>query len=120
MKESKQKRTSRREFLKNTGRIAVTSALATGLVPLVHAAENNTINVALVGCGGRGAGACLNLCAEYEGGIEGGHGVGHGTSGGGGQRARKVAASRRTARGESGVRAAVHWRGGRRAEVEAR
>jgi len=29
-------------------------------VPHVHAAENNTINVALVGCGGRGGGALAN------------------------------------------------------------
>jgi predicted dehydrogenase len=48
---------TRREFLKNTGRVAAASALAGMTVPNVHAAENNTIQVALVGCGGRGTGA---------------------------------------------------------------
>ena len=70
MKESKQKRTSRREFLKNTGRIAVTSALATGLVPRNYAAENNTIKLALVGCGGRGAGAASNALSVKNGPIK--------------------------------------------------
>jgi len=47
----------RRDFLKNTGRVAVASALAGVVVPPVHAVENNTIQMALVGCGGRGSGA---------------------------------------------------------------
>jgi len=46
--------TSRREFLKNTGRVVGAAALASVTVPHVHAAENNTIQVALIGCGGRG------------------------------------------------------------------
>ncbi len=58
---------SRREFLKNTGRIAAASALAAGAVPHVHAAENNTIQVALVGCGGRGTGAAVNALATKSG-----------------------------------------------------
>jgi len=70
MKESKQKQTSRREFLKNTGRIAVTSALATGLVPRNYVAENNTIKVALVGCGGRGTGAASNALSVKNGPIK--------------------------------------------------
>ncbi len=53
--------TTRREFLKDTGRIAAaTSALAGVTIPSVHAAENNTIKVALIGCGGRGTGAAAN------------------------------------------------------------
>src|ERR1700753_891512 len=48
---------SRREFLKTTGQIAAVSALAVTNVPLVHAGEDNTIRLALVGCGGRGTGA---------------------------------------------------------------
>ncbi len=48
---------SRRQFLKNTGRIAAAAALAGVAIPNVHACENNTIQVALVGCGGRGTGA---------------------------------------------------------------
>jgi hypothetical protein len=49
--------TSRREFLTTTGRFAAVSALAGIAIPHVHAAENNTIQLALVGCGGRGSGA---------------------------------------------------------------
>ncbi len=44
---------SRRDFLKNT---ALTAA-ATLPIPLVHAAGGDRLNVALVGCGGRGTGA---------------------------------------------------------------
>jgi predicted dehydrogenase len=51
--------TTRREFLKTTGRIAAVSALAGSAVPHVHAAENNTIQVALIGCGLRGNGAVV-------------------------------------------------------------
>ena len=49
---------SRREFLKASGAVAAGLTFATA-VPRVHAAENNTINVALVGCGGRGGGAVM-------------------------------------------------------------
>jgi len=48
---------TRREFLKTTGRVAAASALAGLVIPHVHAAETSTIQVALVGCGGRGTGA---------------------------------------------------------------
>ncbi len=61
------KSTSRREFLKNTGRIAATSALAAGIVPRVYAGENNTIKVALIGCGGRGTGAADNALSVRNG-----------------------------------------------------
>ena len=59
--------TSRREFLKNTGRIAAASALAGTIVPHVHAAEDNTIQVALIGCGGRGNGAASQALAVKNG-----------------------------------------------------
>jgi predicted dehydrogenase len=61
---------SRREFLKNTGRVAAASALVAGVVPKVHAAENNTINVALIGCGGRGTGAVANALSVPNGPIK--------------------------------------------------
>src|SRR3989304_1060328 len=51
---------NRRSFLQNTGRIAAVSTLAGIAIPNVHAAENNTIQVALVGCGGRGGGAVMD------------------------------------------------------------
>lgn len=51
---------SRRSFLSRTGRIAAAGSLAGVAVPCVHAAEDNTIRLALVGCGGRGSGAAGN------------------------------------------------------------
>jgi predicted dehydrogenase len=61
---------SRREFLQNTGRVAAVTALASMVVPKVHAAENNTIRVALVGCGGRGGGAADNALSVPNGPIQ--------------------------------------------------
>ncbi|HMB06241.1 MAG TPA: Gfo/Idh/MocA family oxidoreductase [Isosphaeraceae bacterium] len=52
--------TSRRGFLKATGQVAAGSALAGVAIPSVHAGEDNTIQVALVGCGGRGTGAAVD------------------------------------------------------------
>jgi predicted dehydrogenase len=65
-----QSTTSRRDFLKTTGQVAATSALAGVAVPAVHAAEDNTIQVALVGCGGRGTGAAANALATKSGPIK--------------------------------------------------
>ena len=62
--------TTRRAFIQNTGRVAATTALATMVVPKVHAAENNTIQVALVGCGGRGGGAADNALSVQNGPIK--------------------------------------------------
>jgi len=67
MSEITKKGTSRREFLKNTGRIAATSALAAGIIPRIYAAENNTIKVALIGCGGRGTGAASEALSVKNG-----------------------------------------------------
>ena len=62
--------TSRREFIKSTGRIAAASALAGVALPHVHAAESNTIQLALVGCGGRGTGAVGDAFSRKGGPIE--------------------------------------------------
>jgi len=70
MSETNAGSTSRREFLANTSRIAAASALASGAVPRVHAAENNTIRLALVGCGGRGTGAAVNALSVKNGPIK--------------------------------------------------
>ena len=51
---------SRRDFIKTTGQFAAASALAGLALPHVHAAEDNTIRLALIGCGGRGNGAVAN------------------------------------------------------------
>ncbi|NLC57569.1 MAG: Gfo/Idh/MocA family oxidoreductase [Armatimonadetes bacterium] len=57
MGEPKSSVMSRRAFLRDTGRVAAASALAATAFPHVHAAEDNTIRLALIGCGSRGAGA---------------------------------------------------------------
>jgi myo-inositol 2-dehydrogenase/D-chiro-inositol 1-dehydrogenase len=51
--------TSRRNFLKTTGGTAASLSLlgTLGLERAVHAASDDTIKIALVGCGGRGTGA---------------------------------------------------------------
>jgi predicted dehydrogenase len=64
------KGTSRREFLKDTGRLAAVSALVTGISPGAYAGENNTIQVALVGCGGRGTGAAANAMNVKKGPVK--------------------------------------------------
>jgi predicted dehydrogenase len=59
---------SRRDVIKKTGQIAAASALAGVVLPHVHAAESNTIQVALVGCGGRGTGAIANALSTAKAG----------------------------------------------------
>ena len=49
---------------------ATASALAGVAVPAVHAAEDNTIRVALIGCGGRGTGAAGNALSTTQGPIK--------------------------------------------------
>lgn len=61
---------TRREFLTNTGRIAAATTLASAAIPLVHAAENNTIQVALIGCGGRGCGAAVDALSVKRGPVK--------------------------------------------------
>ncbi len=70
MSENTQGFASRREFLKHSGRIAAASALAGMAVPHVHAAEDNTIRLALIGCGGRGTGAVVNALSVPNGPIK--------------------------------------------------
>ncbi len=64
MNEASNSLTSRREFIKTTGRLAAVSALAGVSIPHVHAAGNETIQIALVGCGGRGSGAADNAISN--------------------------------------------------------
>lgn len=62
--------TSRREFIKTTGRVAAASALASIAIPYVHAASDDTIQVALVGCGGRGTGAAAQAVGVKRGPVK--------------------------------------------------
>ncbi len=54
---------SRRDFLKQTSSALAGLSLASGLAARSYAAEENTIKVALIGCGGRGTGAAANALA---------------------------------------------------------
>lgn len=59
---------SRRDLLKNTGRVAAAGALASFALPArAYAGENNTIQMALIGCGGRGTGAAENGLSRQVG-----------------------------------------------------
>jgi len=55
---------SRREFIRTATQAAAVSALAGVTLPHVHAASSEEINVALVGCGGRGAGAASDAMGQ--------------------------------------------------------
>ncbi|MFN8856714.1 MAG: twin-arginine translocation signal domain-containing protein, partial [Planctomycetaceae bacterium] len=48
---------SRRDLLKTSGRAAVAGALSSLVIPGAYAGEDNTIQLALIGAGGRGTGA---------------------------------------------------------------
>jgi predicted dehydrogenase len=62
---------TRRELLKTTGQIAAASALAGIALPQhVYAGESGTVNVALVGCGGRGTGAAQNALSTKVGPVK--------------------------------------------------
>jgi len=62
--------TSRRQFLKHTGRGAGAAVVAAAAAAHVHAAENNTIQLALIGCGGRGTGAAADALSTGSGPIK--------------------------------------------------
>lgn len=61
---------TRRELLQTSGRLVAASALAGVAIPHVHAGEDNTIQIALVGCGGRGTGAAVNALASPNGPVK--------------------------------------------------
>ena len=61
---------SRRSFISSTGAAAAASALTGVTVPWVHAAEDNTIRLALIGCGGRGSGAVADAFDSKHGPVK--------------------------------------------------
>ncbi|HVM50720.1 MAG TPA: Gfo/Idh/MocA family oxidoreductase [Candidatus Acidoferrum sp.] len=67
MNDTPSSHTTRREFIKTTGRLAAASALAGVALPHVHAASTELIQIALVGCGGRGTGAANNALSSNGG-----------------------------------------------------
>ncbi|HLK59774.1 MAG TPA: Gfo/Idh/MocA family oxidoreductase [Chthonomonadaceae bacterium] len=62
--------TSRRQFLKAAGGVVAASTLTAASAPMVHAAGSDLIQVALVGCGGRGSGAAVNALSTKSGPIK--------------------------------------------------
>ncbi len=61
---------TRREFLRTSARALTGAALATAIARPGYAAENNTIKLALVGCGGRGTGAAANALSTKSGPVK--------------------------------------------------
>jgi predicted dehydrogenase len=62
---------TRRDMIKKSGEMAVAASVLAGVaLPQVHAGENNTIQVALVGCGGRGSGAAADALSTKTGPIK--------------------------------------------------
>ena len=61
---------NRRDFLKGTGAVVAASALSSLAVPHVHAAGNDTVQLALIGCGGRGTGAAADALRTKSGPIK--------------------------------------------------
>ena len=55
---------SRRDFTKASGLVVGASALSGVVLPQVHAAGSDQLQLALVGCGGRGAGAAANAMSQ--------------------------------------------------------
>ncbi|HUI44222.1 MAG TPA: Gfo/Idh/MocA family oxidoreductase [Terriglobia bacterium] len=70
MNNSNQGSSSRREFIKTAGKFAAASALANVAIPAVHAAGSDLIQVALIGCGGRGGGAAANALSVKRGPVK--------------------------------------------------
>ncbi|MBN1806565.1 MAG: Gfo/Idh/MocA family oxidoreductase [Sedimentisphaerales bacterium] len=68
MSEIINKNTSRRDFLKNSSKIVAASAIAAGIMPKLYAGGSDTINIALIGCGGRGTGAASDAMSVKKGG----------------------------------------------------
>ena len=58
---------SRRQFLAHGGKVVAGSVLTGVALPRIHAGEDNTIRLALVGCGGRGSGAVGNALSSQTG-----------------------------------------------------
>jgi predicted dehydrogenase len=67
---SPSRKSSRREFLQATGRVAAVSALAGVALPRVHAVDSQTVQIALVGCGGRGSGAASEALSTQQGPVK--------------------------------------------------
>jgi predicted dehydrogenase len=70
MNDANRTRSTRREFIRNTGKLVAASSLANVAIPYVHAAGSDVIQVALIGAGGRGLGAAQNALSVKRGPIK--------------------------------------------------
>ncbi|HRV08108.1 MAG TPA: gfo/Idh/MocA family oxidoreductase, partial [Acidobacteriota bacterium] len=71
MTETADQKSSRRDFLQGSGsKIVPVTALAGAIHARAYAQQNNTIQVALVGCGGRGTGAAVDALSVRNGPIK--------------------------------------------------
>jgi len=59
---------NRRQFLKKSGSLAAGAAVLGQISPVAFARNDNTIRLALIGCGGRGTGAVGNALSVPDGG----------------------------------------------------
>jgi len=70
MNEPSKSLTTRREFIRTSGQIAAASALAGIALPHVHAASSSLVQIALIGCGGRGSGAAADALNSKGGPVK--------------------------------------------------
>jgi predicted dehydrogenase len=61
---------TRRSFLEHGGAVVAGSALASMSLPFVHAGHDETIRLALIGCGGRGSGAVSDAFDSPHGPVQ--------------------------------------------------
>jgi predicted dehydrogenase len=61
--ENRGKPSSRRDFLKTSAGVVAGAALSRAIAARSYAAEDNTLKIALIGCGGRGGGALAQALA---------------------------------------------------------
>ena len=69
-KETNSNGTSRRDFLNKSGMMVAGGVLAGYTLPPVYAGEDNTIRLALIGCGNRGSGAVANAMNSQHGPVK--------------------------------------------------
>lgn len=70
MNEETQRGMSRRDLLKGLGAAGMASALTAVAIPHVHSSVDDTIQLALIGCGGRGTGAVVDAFACGSGPVK--------------------------------------------------
>jgi len=61
---------TRRHFIMSSGKAAAATSLGVSVATHAHAAEKNKIQIALVGCGGRGTGAAMNALSVENGPLQ--------------------------------------------------